>query len=336
MSEVFSGLEKSLNLSLNGQDLEDSSLDEEALENNRRIFSRVANRKYSILERKGKKPGPPEPSTCEKESQCVICMDEMSKEVGLLDCNHKYCKACIENWASSSSACPICKIKSKLLRFFVGNCFMESHFLEQRALQIQEELSPLDIVVMNADSFCYKCDKEGNENVMLICNRCDKKCCHIYCLDPPLHFIPEDDWFCDFCVRTYRIEHKNPTAGIFRVRSGRRSRLKRSKRRAAKRQRGFAEDNSLENFIVKDTQEVSCKSVDSENSIFDTDSVFSEKGKSLKSSRNCSRVKRKPKKKAKSRKRERRAKRSEASKKRRSASKKSKQRKQIGQMQLLN
>ena len=67
----------------------------------------------------------------------------------------------------------------------------------------------MDIIIQNADPFCYVCDQSGNENFMLICDKCDTKCAHINCLDPPMHFIPEDEWFCDFCVNKYSLSHKN-------------------------------------------------------------------------------------------------------------------------------
>ena len=33
---------------------------------------------------------------------------------------------------------------------------------------------------------------------MLICDGCDKLF-HLFCLDPPLHEVPEGDWFCVEC-----------------------------------------------------------------------------------------------------------------------------------------
>ena len=35
---------------------------------------------------------------------------------------------------------------------------------------------------------------------MLLCDSCDG-CCHPRCCDPPLHRIPEGDWFCQECIR---------------------------------------------------------------------------------------------------------------------------------------
>lgn len=51
---------------------------------------------------------------------------------------------------------------------------------------------------------------------MLVCDKCVRKCCHIYCLNPPLEFIPENEWLCDFCVNK-GFSSPNPTAGIFNM-----------------------------------------------------------------------------------------------------------------------
>ena len=239
-------------------------MDECQIAHNKEIFRRVINKRYHILENQ---PPDREPPIKDDSRDCVICMELISKERGILDCNHEYCKSCIQNWTKETNACPMCKIKSKLLRIFIGKCFVKSEFIEEKNLIIEEELNELDIIVMNADSNCYKCESSGNENVMLICNKCDKKCCHIFCLDPPLHFIPEDDWFCDYCVRTFNIVSNNPTAGIFKRVQEKSSRSKRSKRKNITCE--VYERDSLSNFVVRDNVELTDNSIDSDDSIFD-------------------------------------------------------------------
>lgn len=226
------------------------------------IVDKLSNRKYALLGEKNtennstphdclehKKPSPRKIQE-ERPNDCVICMEPISQERGVLDCNHDYCVPCIQNWTTQTNKCPVCKIESKILRVFVGNHFLRSEFLERRELQIEHEPDELDIIVMNADPFCYKCDAAGNENLMLICNKCDKKCCHIFCLDPPLEFIPDDDWFCDFCVQKFNIRTTNPTAGIFNERDPPRSRRRRRRRPIIDTM--VEHDESLEGFIVED------------------------------------------------------------------------------------
>ena len=46
---------------------------------------------------------------------------------------------------------------------------------------------------------CYQCGRGDDEHVLLICDRCDWYCCHIYC-DPRLGSrIPDGDWYCRYC-----------------------------------------------------------------------------------------------------------------------------------------
>lgn len=76
---------------------------------------------------------------------------------------------------------------------------------------------------MNADDFCYVCESGDNTNILLVCDQCVKSCCHIYCLNPPLEFIPEDEWYCDFCVSKFNLRPKNPIAGILQINRRRRN-----------------------------------------------------------------------------------------------------------------
>lgn len=58
----------------------------------------------------------------------------------------------------------------------------------------------LIIISLEAEDNCYVCDGEDNPDVMLVCDQCHFKCCHIYCCNPPLESIPEDEWTCIYCA----------------------------------------------------------------------------------------------------------------------------------------
>eukprot|EP00941_MAST-03F_sp_MAST-3F-sp1_P001321 g1321.t1 len=45
------------------------------------------------------------------------------------------------------------------------------------------------------------CGKTNNPEQILLCDKCDAEC-HMYCLDPPLHTIPEEKWYCPNCVES--------------------------------------------------------------------------------------------------------------------------------------
>ncbi|KAJ1850354.1 hypothetical protein LPJ57_008162, partial [Coemansia sp. RSA 486] len=46
---------------------------------------------------------------------------------------------------------------------------------------------------------CEVCRSGENDEKMLICDGCDRGF-HMYCLNPPLNAIPNNDWYCDSCV----------------------------------------------------------------------------------------------------------------------------------------
>ncbi|XP_058248969.1 bromodomain adjacent to zinc finger domain protein 2B isoform X3 [Hemibagrus wyckioides] len=47
--------------------------------------------------------------------------------------------------------------------------------------------------------YCQLCQKGDNEELLLLCDGCDKGC-HTYCHNPQITTIPEGDWFCPSCI----------------------------------------------------------------------------------------------------------------------------------------
>ncbi|TSM68836.1 Bromodomain adjacent to zinc finger domain protein 2B [Bagarius yarrelli] len=47
--------------------------------------------------------------------------------------------------------------------------------------------------------FCQLCQTGDNEELLLLCDGCDKGC-HTYCHNPKITAIPEGDWFCPACI----------------------------------------------------------------------------------------------------------------------------------------
>ncbi|XP_034042145.1 bromodomain adjacent to zinc finger domain protein 2B [Thalassophryne amazonica] len=46
---------------------------------------------------------------------------------------------------------------------------------------------------------CQLCHREDNEDLLLLCDACDKGC-HTYCHNPKITTVPQDGWFCPSCL----------------------------------------------------------------------------------------------------------------------------------------
>lgn len=47
-------------------------------------------------------------SESEEDAECMICM-ENAVEVVLPDCNHAFCRKCLDEWTAVSKTCPMCR-----------------------------------------------------------------------------------------------------------------------------------------------------------------------------------------------------------------------------------
>lgn len=65
-----------------------------------------------------------------------------------------------------------------------------------------------------AEDYCYSCNQTSSTELMLVCDHCSIKCCHIFCLQPALDEIPHEQWYCDYCVADHNIRFTLPIAGI--------------------------------------------------------------------------------------------------------------------------
>jgi bromodomain adjacent to zinc finger domain protein 1A len=50
-----------------------------------------------------------------------------------------------------------------------------------------------------ADLVCEACDSGHDVDKLLLCDMCDTGY-HLYCLQPPLKEVPDEDWFCSKCT----------------------------------------------------------------------------------------------------------------------------------------
>uniref|UniRef100_H0X6Q2 Bromodomain adjacent to zinc finger domain protein 2B n=1 Tax=Otolemur garnettii TaxID=30611 RepID=H0X6Q2_OTOGA len=62
--------------------------------------------------------------------------------------------------------------------------------------------------------YCQICRKGDNEELLLLCDGCDKGC-HTYCHRPKITTIPDGDWFCPACIA--KAVGQSPCVGKFPV-----------------------------------------------------------------------------------------------------------------------
>ncbi|CAH8449888.1 unnamed protein product [Schistosoma guineensis] len=77
---------------------------------------------------------------------------------------------------------------------------------------------------------CQVCFKSHLPDWMLLCDRCDLGH-HAMCLSPPLHIIPEGDWFCPRCQHATLISALNETITVLEAESKKRNIWKRMQER---------------------------------------------------------------------------------------------------------
>ncbi|XP_028991601.1 bromodomain adjacent to zinc finger domain protein 2B isoform X2 [Betta splendens] len=66
---------------------------------------------------------------------------------------------------------------------------------------------------------CQICGKGDNEELLLLCDGCDKGC-HTYCHKPKITTVPEGDWFCPSCVAKESGQKHQIQAAAWGKRSG--------------------------------------------------------------------------------------------------------------------
>ena len=141
------------------------------------------------------------------DTECIICTCIIKELANPDGCNHDFCKSCLIEWSQRSSKCPMCKtfynniyiydkgikkpisineIRSKYKKLIVDD--NENHQEEDEEFNDEE----------NIDEGCYICGKNTDQTNLLVCERCNGKCCHYYCIN--LNKIPEGKWYCTYCI----------------------------------------------------------------------------------------------------------------------------------------
>ncbi|CAG9803649.1 unnamed protein product [Chironomus riparius] len=132
--------------------------------------------------------------------KCPICLLSFgSQEIAKpAVCQHAFCFLCIHEWSKVVKTCPIDRKEFKEIIVFEN--FDSS--VPLRTVGIGEQVSLKEFTNgENEYTQCEICRSAEREDVMLLCDGCDKGF-HMDCLNPPLLEIPEDNWYCINCDGT--------------------------------------------------------------------------------------------------------------------------------------
>jgi hypothetical protein len=156
---------------------------------------------------------------------CSICIsDDVKSKAALNSCVHEFCLDCIVPWSKLSNTCPLCKIEFTQIFTLTSSGRKNKAFSVEKSNALYEEPEDSeDRIILNAEDFCYFCDRAEDHNYLLVCDHCHLKCCHIFCLDPPLEYIPEGEWFCDYCCENFPLQRTSPISNIFGHRNAEKS-----------------------------------------------------------------------------------------------------------------
>lgn len=141
--------------------------------------------------------------TCDRISEsdsqkCPICLAPLvGQEVGTPDaCDHYFCVKCLEEWSSNSNTCPLDREQFNviLVRQYPSGLIIRKIFLRPRWHRVEyEQLSQPDLL------FCVLCFNSDVEATTLFCFGCGLFY-HLQCLRHIMHNIPDNEWFCPFCI----------------------------------------------------------------------------------------------------------------------------------------
>jgi hypothetical protein len=132
----------------------------------------------------------------QKNTPCTICLDQMKIPSKVDECEHLFCKECIDQWANMSNTCPLCKIEFKKITFLSEDKnLLETRRFSKKKFKYEEDEN--DLWMDNCLEYCMACKNTNDMYLMLVCDKCHFNVCHTYC--DGLDTIPDDEWFCSEC-----------------------------------------------------------------------------------------------------------------------------------------
>ena len=130
--------------------------------------------------------------------KCTICLENINNNnIAKLDtCEHEFCKNCIKHWSNLSSECPICKVNyHNIIYYDEKNNKTEEKKVKKKKFKPEKE--KIEQWYNKCDEECLICHQKNNTSYLLICDKCDFRICHTFCVG--LNFIPDGEFICPEC-----------------------------------------------------------------------------------------------------------------------------------------
>ena len=70
--------------------------------------------------------------------------------------------------------------------------------VQKKQFKIDQQMTDQELWALVWEDACYICLSGDDEGNLLICDKCNYKVAHTYCLG--FDEIPEEDWFCQACI----------------------------------------------------------------------------------------------------------------------------------------
>ncbi|KIH47414.1 PHD-finger, partial [Ancylostoma duodenale] len=149
-------------------------------------------------------PGPSSrrPSVEGVDDVCPICLCPMDDGFSRPEnCQHRFDLDCLTEWSKLRLSCPSCRAEFGAIYTYE---IVEARpkLVKVQKVEAPKEAEPFDETNPHDFTMCEICAGGQHEELLLICDQCDKGF-HTYCLTPPLDGVPTtEQWFCPQCEQT--------------------------------------------------------------------------------------------------------------------------------------